>query len=35
MVEVCLDPGTGRSFLYSMHLKDPAGTMAGCQEDAA
>ena len=35
MVEVCLDPGTGRSFLYSMHLKDPAGTIAGCREDAA
>ena len=35
MVEICLDPGTGRSFLYSMHVKDPADAAPGCREDAA
>ena len=34
-VEVCLDPGTGRSFLFSMHLKAPAGAKACCGEGAA
>jgi hypothetical protein len=34
-VEVCLDPGTGRAFLFSMHLKDAAGTTASCRAGAA
>jgi len=34
LVEVCLDPGTGRSFLYSMHLRAPVGAKARCGEGA-
>jgi hypothetical protein len=25
VVDVCLDPGTGRSLLYAMHLREGAG----------
>jgi len=34
-VEVCLDPGTGRAFLFSMHLKDAAGAAASCRQGTA
>ena len=33
-VEVCLDPGSGRAFLFSMHLREPAGAKACCGEGA-
>ena len=35
VVEICLDPGTGRSFLYSMHVRNPAEAPADCRKDAA
>jgi hypothetical protein len=34
-VEVCLDPGTGRAFLFSMHVREPAEAKARCGEGAA
>jgi len=28
-LELCLDPGTGRSLIYPMHLKDCAAPLSG------
>ncbi len=30
MVEVCPDPGTGRSLLMAMHLREGVGTTSDC-----
>jgi hypothetical protein len=34
-IELCPDPGTGRSLLYAMHLKDGAEGTRPCKSGAA